>query len=71
MNTMDKRRIYKKIDLEGIELPGPRQETVIIPSSGKWKLWVGVFVLLALVSATVMLNWNIVTHAAFVRVLIN
>jgi hypothetical protein len=67
---MDKRRTYKKIDLEGIELPGPRQETVMLPESKKWKVWVGLFVFLVAVSAVVLLNWNAVSHAAFVRALV-
>ena len=67
---MDKRRTYKKIDLEGIDLPGPRQETVVIPDSGKWKIWVGLFGFLVIVSAMMLLNWNAVSHAAFVRALV-
>ena len=66
---MDKRRTYKKIDLEGIELPGPRQETIVIPSSNTWKYAVGVLVFLVIVSAVMLLNWNAVTEAVFVRVL--
>ncbi|MDO8512351.1 MAG: hypothetical protein Q7S57_03695 [bacterium] len=68
---MDKRRTYKKIDLEGIDLPGPRRETVMLPKSNTWKYWVGAFVLLGFVSAMVLLNWNAVSQAAFVRALVN
>jgi hypothetical protein len=64
------RRTYQKIDLENVDLPGPRQETVMLPKSNTWKYWVGVFVVLGFVSTMVLLNWNAVSQAAFVRTLV-
>jgi len=64
------RRTYKKIDLEGIDLPGPRRETVSLPVSHKWKYWAGFLVLVLIFSAVLLLNWNAVSQAAFVRTLV-
>jgi len=60
-------RTYKKIDLENIDIPGPETKTISLPSRSKMRYFVGIFVVLILVSAVVLLNWNSVSHAMFVR----
>jgi len=60
-------RTYKKIDIENIDIPGPESKTISLPSRSKVKYFVGIFVILLLVSAAVLLNWNSVSHAMFVR----
>jgi hypothetical protein len=63
-------RTYKKIDLEDIDISGPDKKTISIPSRSKMRYFVGVFVILILASAVVLLNWNSVSHAMFVRAFI-
>jgi hypothetical protein len=63
-------RTYKKIDLENINISGPEKKTISIPARSKVRYFVGVFVILILASAVVLLNWNSVSHAMFVRGLV-
>lgn len=63
------RRQYKKIDLEAIDLPGPRQVTVSRPKSGKKKYAFFGFLLAIFVSAAVWFSGNEIVLAAMMRAL--